>query len=93
MLSSCYSDSAVNSARRARRARRSEPCLDFSDGLEWSLVMMDLDSSASLSCQRGWSAIKSVCVLIKLRREKEKIIRRLAQDEQARRRVRAWLLF
>ena len=31
-------------------------------------------------------------MLIKLRREKEKIIRRLAQDEQARRRVRARLL-
>ena len=72
------------------------------DGLEWSLVfrrvnwaswfMMDLDSSVSLSCQRGWSAIKSVCVLIKLRREKDKIIRRLAQDKQARRRVRAQVL-
>ena len=31
-------------------------------------------------------------MLIKLRREKEKIIRRLAQDKQARRRVRAQLL-
>ena len=31
-------------------------------------------------------------MLIKLRRENEKIIRRLAQDEQARRRVRARLL-
>ena len=31
-------------------------------------------------------------MLIKLRREKEKIIRRLAQDEQARRRVRTRLL-
>ena len=41
--------------------------------------MMDLDSS--------------VRVLINLRRKKEKTIRRLAQDEQARRRVRAWLLF
>ena len=32
-------------------------------------------------------------MLIKLRKEKEKIIRRLAQNEQARRRVRARLLF
>ena len=31
-------------------------------------------------------------MLINLRRKKEKTIRRLAQDEQARRRVRAWLL-